>query len=275
MGINLPRLARISCHVGAYYGHSLAAKLTLSDPLKKRRFFTRNTGRHSGRLLDYLGFRIATELARPDLLEQPHFIVCNHMSYFDILVTSSRLPSVFVTSTDVLAMPFLGTMSEFGGSIFVDRRNRARLPRDIGMIGTALDDGFNVVLYPEGTTSDGSAVLPFRSSLFSAALACGRPILPMCIKYKSINHEPFAESNRDLICWYGDMSFVSHYLEVPRVRHVEVELTLMEPIEVTPKTDRRQLALQTETMIRATYHKDHVPWPAEPEEAAPLLRAAR
>ncbi len=252
------RLRRLTVMTGwvlAYLLHSAIAQFFVRDPVRQRDFFTRNTGRYSGWFLRSLGFAVETRLSRPDLFKRSFFIVSNHLSYLDILILSSNLPSVFVTSREVENTFLLGTACRFGGSIFVDRRDRNRISEDSQQLRRVMGEGFNLVVYPEGTTSDGASVGQLKSSLFSAPIASGTPILPLCIKYKTINGEPFSDKNRDTVCWYGDMSFAPHFVGLSQIRRAEVELVFLQPIEVTPESDRRQVARRAEDMIRAEYHR--------------------
>ncbi len=249
------RLAKTSSFLLAYYFHSLAAKVVIRDPVARRRFFAQNTGRYSANILGVMDFRITKKSLHPGLADKNFLIVSNHMSYLDILVMSSCIDAVFVTSVEVKNMILLGDLCEFGGSLFVERRNPKRILDDAQMIGDVIDQGFNLVIYPEGTTTNGETVERFKSSLLSTAIANKKAVLPVCIKYKSINGEPFSEENRDLICWYGDMEFPTHYYGLRQIFQAEVELSFLEPIEITPESDRRTLARQAEEMIRAEYHR--------------------
>ncbi len=255
---DLGRLRRLTITTGwvlAYLLHSAVAQLFIRDPVKRRHFFTRNTGRYSGWFLRSLGFTVEVKMSRADLLDRAFFIASNHLSYLDILILSSNLPSVFVTSREVENTFLLGTACRFGGSIFVERRDRNRISEDSRELQRVMGEGFNLVVYPEGTTSDGTSVGPLKSSLFSAPIAGSRTILPLCIKYKTINGDPFSEQNRDSVCWYGDMSFAPHFVGLSQIRRAEVELAFLQPIEVTPESDRRQVARQAGDMIRAEYHR--------------------
>ena len=255
---DLGRLRRLTITAGwvvAYLLHSAVAQFFFRDPVKRRQFFTRNTGRFSGWFLRTLGFTVETKLSRAGLLDRAYFIVSNHLSYLDILILSSNLPSVFVTSREVEHTFLLGTACRFGGSVFVDRRDRNRISEDSQQLQRVMGEGFNLVVYPEGTTSDGTSVGPLKSSLFSAPIAAGKTILPLCIKYKSINGQPFSERNSDTVCWYGDMSFAPHFVGLSQIHRAEVELVFLQPIEVTPGSDRRQVARQAGDMIRAEYHR--------------------
>ena len=96
-------------------------------------------------------------------------IVANHLSYLEVLALQIASPSIFVTSKEIERTPFLGSLCKRSGCLFVNRRSIWNLPSETTEIESALSRGFNVTLFPEGTTTDGFSLLPFRSSLLQAA----------------------------------------------------------------------------------------------------------
>lgn len=184
-----------------------------------------------------------------------YLIVCNHMSYLDVMLMASVMPCVFVTSVDMGETKFLGTMAEMGGAIFIERRNRERVDADRSTMANALRKGHNVVIYPEGTSTNGSGVLPFKKSLLTAAVEGGVDIQPVVLRYTEINGEPFSEKNRDVVCWYGDMPFVSHLTRVLSLKSWKAELRFLSPIAVHPNSTRDELAEKSHRLIAQTYIK--------------------
>jgi len=155
-------------------------------------------------------------------------IICNHLSYVDVLVLFAQYPSLFVTSVEIQETPFLGTLCKLGGCFFVERRKSKRGPGqiqdEISSMKSQLEKGRNVFLFPEGTSSDGTGVLPFKSSFFQAAIDCNSPIRPLCIKYDKI----------EAVAWYGDMGFISHLYKLcrePGINAVVAELDELEPLQ--------------------------------------------
>src|SRR5690606_9112228 len=116
--------------------------------------------------------------------DRNYLILSNHLSYLDIFILFSEFPASFIASVDeVKEMFLLGRVTELSGGYFVERRNRSTLRADIDEIANILKLGINVVLFPEGTTSTGEGVLPFKTPLVSAAGKAGVEVLPVCIKY--------------------------------------------------------------------------------------------
>ena len=110
-------------------------------------------------------------------------IACNHLGYVDILVIGSVSPSVFVAKSDVCEWPIFGWLASRAGTIFVSRNAPAQVASQLREMQQPLKEGRPVVLFPEGTSSDGSTVLPLRSSLFESVIATGSPITPAAIGY--------------------------------------------------------------------------------------------
>ncbi len=134
-------------------------------------------------------------------------IVSNHLSYLDILIYSSISPCVFVSKREVRSWPVFGIMAAIAGTVFIDRaRNVDALRVNNEMLETLAQDAV-VVLYAEGTSSDGHGVLPFRPALFDGVVRSGVPITPAHIRYRLSDGRP-----EDDVCYWGDHSFLPHLL---------------------------------------------------------------
>ncbi len=162
-------------------------------------------------------------------------IVSNHLSYIDVLVISALAPSVFITSVELKNTALLGTLARLSGSIFVERRRPSGLKREIGDIAFALGQGLPVALFPEGTTSNGDRVQPFKNSLFDAAVLTQADIVPICIRYIRVNNEHLSSENRDLVFYYGGATFLKHFLRFLSLRSIEVEVIPLKAIKVHPR----------------------------------------
>jgi lyso-ornithine lipid O-acyltransferase len=251
----LKTFSKVSALVGQYIGQAVFLKLKERNRVRRLRVLTENVSKYSRKALEQIRFDINVFGQDAGRLSKPHLLICNHMSYLDILTLSSIQPCVFVTSADMGEQLGLGHLCELGGSIFIERRHRGHIDRDIKVIADCLSEGFNVVLYPEGTSTDGSKVLPFKKSLLMAATKAGVNIQPICLKYTHINGEPFSEKNRDLVCWYGDTGFFPHFKRICAVDSVRVELHFLDPIEVNPESTRHELADKTYQVISDCYQQ--------------------
>lgn len=246
--------AHVTSLIGRYTARASFGKLSIRDRQARLRFFTETVGYYSKKALDTMNVEIkVVGLDRARMEKENFLFVGNHMSYLDILVTSSVLPTVFVTSVDMGETFFLGTMAELGGSIFIERRHRGQIEKDLGVMKETLEAGFNVMIYPEGTSGDGSKLLPFKKSLLMAAVQAKKNILPVCLKYVEINGEPFGPDNCHKVAWYGDMSFAPHFMGLMDLKSVKIELHFLEPIEVTESSTRSELADRAWNMLNETY----------------------
>ena len=246
--------ARVGAHIGAYALQASLGKLLIKDDIRRKRFFIENISRHSRRALDAMNIEVeAIGLEAKAKSGRNHLLVSNHLSYLDILCLSSVWPCMFVTSVDMGEVFFLGTMAELGGSLFIERRHRGQIGRDLNALSGALRQGFDVVIYPEGTSGNGETVLPFKKSLLMSAVEAGVDLQPLTIKYTEIDGEPFSEKNRDKVCWYGDMTFAPHFAGLLTMKSARVTIEFLEPIPVTPESSRHVLAHQAYGAIFANY----------------------
>jgi len=181
-------------------------------------------------------------------------IIANHVSYLDVLVLSSLVPSVFITSTELRSTAVLGPLARLSGCLFVERRKPAGLKQEIGEIAFVLGQGMPVALFPEGTTSNGDRVQPFKNSLFDAAVATRADIIPICLRYTRVNKEPLTADNRDSVFYYGGISFFKHLPRLLSLRSVDVEVLPLKRIVAHRDRTRKDLALLAHQELSAAYH---------------------
>jgi 1-acyl-sn-glycerol-3-phosphate acyltransferase len=171
-------------------------------------------------------------------------LVCsNHLSYLDILVYAAAMPCVFVSKREVRNWPAFGVLARCGGTIFVDRQSRTSSENVSRQIGTALEAGVAVLLFPEGTSTDGSAVLRFHPSLLQAAVQLQAEMAPAAIGYRVQGEEERA------ICWYGDAPFLRHLLRVLGKAGVAAEVEFYPERRAYP--DRKSAALELHDKVEA------------------------
>lgn len=240
--------------LGIYAGHALIARTLIKDKKTRLQYFNKTVSAYTKKVLQTINCEISTPGFDPKIFENENFlIISNHLSYLDVLITSSVLPSCFVTSVDLGESKFLGTLAELGGALFVERRHRGMIEQDTKNLSDTLKDGFNLVLYPEGTSTNGEKVMPFKKSLLMSAVHAQKNILPVCIKYIEVDGEPFTVENRDRVCWYGDIPFATHAANMMKTKHLKVELHFLDVIKVTPESTRHELAEMAQAAISAAY----------------------
>jgi 1-acyl-sn-glycerol-3-phosphate acyltransferase len=210
------------------------------------------------RLLGLLGLEVDCE----GMPAQGKLLVCNHLSYLDVVALAARSPIVFVAKRDVRSWPALGRLVASAGTIFVDRERRADVARAGHEIGEAIRQGVTVCLFAEGTSSDGTQVLPFRSSLLAPAVANGWDVVPAWIGY-SLEEGSVA----DEVCYWGAMEFGPHFLNLlgkPRiVSHIRYG------VAAAPGADRKKLAGDLRARVSALAG----PGPAEETAGKEMLCA--
>ena len=151
-------------------------------------------------------------------------VVANHLSYLDIMIFSAVMPCFFVSKAEIARWPYFGKAAQAGGTIFIDRRSRASTGAVAREIAKRLDLPIPVLLFPEGTSTDGSSVLRFHSSLFQPAVAASAPITAAAIRYVL----PDGSRERDL-CWFDDSLFLPHLWKALGVSGFSAEITFGEP----------------------------------------------
>jgi lyso-ornithine lipid O-acyltransferase len=203
-----------------------------------------------------LGIRIRESGRR--MPEHPLLIVANHSSWLDISVIAAVAPVVFVAKREVAGWPVIGLLARLQRTVFVDRTRRHRT-RDVNAeIAERLAQGDPVVLFGEGTSSDGNRVLPFRSALIGAArdaLAeaehAGRVwIQPLALAYTHVRGLPLSRHERPRVAWYGRMSLAPHLAGLARRGGVDVRVAWGEPVAFDQQSDRKEVARTLESHVR-------------------------
>lgn len=180
-------------------------------------------------------------------------MVSNHVSYLDIFSIASVMNTVFVASVDGIERNFLmGTAAKLGGGIFVERKTRSRIKQDVESTEKILNSGYNVVLFPESTTSNGEKVLPFRSSLFESAVNAKADIVPAYIAYTELNGTPVNRTNRDNVFYYGSAEFFPHLFNMMKQRSITLEIRFLDSIAYDPEINRKELCEKAYKRITET-----------------------
>lgn len=203
--------------------------------------------------LRVIGIRVTVRGA--PAAERPLLLVSNHASWLDIPVLTSTLPVIFVAKSEVAHWPLFGLFAKLQRSVFVDRARRQSTGDVNRAIAERLAGDDPVVLFGEGTASDGNRVLPFRSALLGAlreALAQrGHGYAqPVSIAYTRLHGIPMGRQHRRFAAWYGDMSLLSHLAQVLGEGAIDVQVTFGMPVAVAADADRKLLAHSTEDAVR-------------------------
>ena len=175
--------------------------------------------------------------------QRPVLFVSNHSSWLDILVLGSLLDARFVSKAEVGGWPLIGWVAKLGRTVFVSR-SRGRTGDEAQAMRARLQGGESLILFPEGTTSDGARVLPFRSSFFAVAGAAAA-VQPLAVVYDRLGGLPVGRKDRPLFAWYGDMETASHAWRLLRRTGTRVTVSLGTPFAPGEAPDRKRLAAET------------------------------
>lgn len=185
---------------------------------------------------------VGTPSASPSVL-----FVSNHSSWLDVLVLGSVLEAAFVSKSEVGEWPVIGTVARLGRTVFVSRK-RNSTGREAGEIQQRLSTGDNIILFPEGTSNDGTRVLPFRSS-FLAAAQDAKQIQPVSLVYDRLGGLPACRRDRPLFAWYGDMDIASHFWRIARRPGARATVLLHDPTDPAAFPDRKSLTAATSDVV--------------------------
>ena len=227
----------------SFLGISYSVDLLVRDKRKKLRHFSKIASFCSKLALIIIGVHVKTKnLHKLKNKNENYLIVSNHLSYMDIFVIYTVIPSVFIANSELKEQFPLGAVTKYSGGVFVERRNRASLLSDMSNIKDILDIGFDMVLFPEATTSDGSEILKFRSPFLAPAIEGGVDILPICLKYHDLNGSPISDSTKEIVYFYGGITFFDHFFRLMEQKSISVELEELKEIDVKSSGTRKEIS---------------------------------
>ena len=177
-------------------------------------------------------------------------LVANHLSYVDIIALLTLVDCTFVAKSEVEQWPVAGFLCRRMRTIFVNRRQHRDLPRVLGEMESALQNGVSVIFFPEGTSTAGDTVAPFKPSLLETAAQQARPVHYAALHYVTPDNTPPA---RDTVCWWGAMTFFGHFFDLLKLRRFDLHLAFgAQPVAAV---DRKELAQQLQVKVQAELTK--------------------
>lgn len=188
----------------------------------------------------------------------PVLLVSNHVSWLDIPVLSAVAPVSFVAKKEVGTWPLISSLARLQRSVFIDRTRRTTVGQTTSEITDRLSSGDAIVLFAEGTSSDGNRVLPFKTPLFAAVkpspnkaqTAPGACVQTLAIAYTHLHGVPLGRFDRSLIGWYGDMEMASHAWALLKAGPLDVKIRIGPPVPLSDFADRKELARYSEGEVR-------------------------
>lgn len=170
---------------------------------------------------------------------RPVLFLANHSSWLDIVVLGAVLEGVFVSKAEVGRWPLVGWIAKLGRTVFVSRA-RGRAAGEAEALRAALARGDSLILFPEGTSSDGSRVLPFRSTFLAVADAAAS-VQPVSLVYDRLGGLPACRRDRPIFAWFGDMDIATHFWRLARRSGARATVLLHEPADPRAFPDRKAL----------------------------------
>ncbi len=175
-------------------------------------------------------------------------VVSNHLGYIDIVVHGSLLPMRYSPKADISRWPILGWYIGLSRPIWIDREAKKAARKALRDFAKTMKRGMYMIVYPEGTSSNGkSGILPFRSTSFEAAITGNLPIIPMLTSYKEAPGGPE-------ICWYGDMKLLPHIWNVLKAPALEARIRFLDPVYPEGRS-RKELASYVHGIMDREYRK--------------------
>jgi|TARA_B110001452_G_scaffold180706_1_gene151739 lyso-ornithine lipid O-acyltransferase len=190
-------------------------------------------------LLVVFGIRVRFE---GKLSKNKTVYISNHTSYLDILILGANLDALFVAKSEIANWPLINRIVKIGKTIFVNRSKKSNASKQVYELNQIIADGYNIILFPEGTSNDGHKVLPFKSSLFSVTdyeVNKDCYMQPISITYTGLDGLPLSRMFKPFFAWYGDMDLLPHAWKFLGLGSSEISVKYHQPVPFT-KFDSRK-----------------------------------
>jgi lyso-ornithine lipid O-acyltransferase len=201
-----------------------------------------------------LGVRIVTH-GQPPQRGKVLYVV-NHLSWSDIPVLGARIRASFVAKSEVAGWGPVGWLASFAHTVYVARDRRATAAAQKDEIAERLNEGGSIILFPEGTNSDGTETLPFKSSLFAVVGDVpGLIIQPVTLAYTNVNGLPVTRRQLPDLAWVGDTELGPHAIGFMGLGRVTAQILFHDPIDPAAYSDRKLLARHCHAVIASGYRR--------------------
>jgi 1-acyl-sn-glycerol-3-phosphate acyltransferase len=187
-----------------------------------------------------------TIIGRPP--DAPFVLVSNHLGYLDIVLLATQVEARFVAKKEIESWPFIGFLAKRMGTVFVDRERKRDVVRLNQELAEQLEARQGVVIFPEGTSSGGSGILPFKSGGLAFAARHGAPVHVASISYRTRPPDPHASTS---VCWWGGMEFLGHFLDLMKLR--EIRCTIVFESVPLLNSNRKTLAVDLRRAVESIF----------------------
>ena len=189
--------------------------------------------------------------------ERPLLLVSNHVSWLDIAVYGAVAPLSFVAKSEMSVWPIFGTLAKMQRTVFVRRQDRRNSHQQANEIADRLTACEVMVLFPEGTTTDGNRLEPFKTSLFEAAKIALKNspvetavVQPAAIEYTHLHGIPLGRAKRPHVAWPGELELPESFIPLVKTGALDVTIRLGDPITMTETCNRKTIARDATDRIR-------------------------
>lgn len=193
---------------------------------------------------------------------RPLMVAANHASWLDILVLASVVDATFVAKAEVREWPVFGHLARLQRSIFIKREERRQTREQADEMASRLNAGETVVLFPEGTTTDGNRLGDIKSSLFAAAASAAHfapegavNVQPVAVAYTRIHGMPMGHYHRPVVAWPGDVELMPHLLGILKTGALDVDVRFGDTVEVMVGTSRKHVSGFVRDQLRELLEK--------------------
>ncbi len=194
------------------------------------------------RLLSIFEINVEVTGLESNLVNQKKYLmVANHISWMDIIVIQSIKPCIFVAKSDVASWPLFGWVAQMTGTIFIKRDKISDIKKALKKMKRRLIKR-SVCIFPEGTSTNGRYLLPFKSNLFQSSIDTQKSILPLCLRYEQKN------TYTDKTAFVDDMSLLDSIIKIKQEKDITVVVEILQPIR--PRYNRKELASYTQEIVR-------------------------
>lgn len=180
--------------------------------------------------------------------EPPFFLVCNHLSYVDVIALLTCVDGTFLAKSEIASWPLLGALARGVGTLFIDRTRKRDLVRVSELLRREIRDRRGIIVFPESTSSAGDEVLPFKASTLEVAVEFGLPVHCAAIRYET---PPGAAPARLAVCWWGDMTFAPHLVTMTALPEFTARIRFA--ADVVRESDRKALAASARAAVAALH----------------------
>ena len=185
--------------------------------------------------------------------------ISNHTSYLDIIILGSKINGLFVAKSEIDRWPIINLLTKIAKTIFINRKDFLKANKQVKKISDELSNGYNVIIFPEGTSNDGNRVLPFKSSLFEIVKnekLKNYKLQPVSITYSSMDNIPINRLFRPFFAWYGAMDLASHAWNFFGIGNCEIKLNFHDSKPFSNFDNRKDASLYCYKKISDQFYKD-------------------